>query len=557
MSNSTSTPEAATSTPESATSTPAEPPAPQIAQEKILISEIQLAGATADDEFIELYNPNSAAVSLYGWSIQYRGASSEKFYKKNFEDTAQIPGYGFFLVSHKNYFASGMADMAHSSFALSAAGGTVVLVRGQEFLATGAEPEISDKVAYYKGTPPSGASLFPETKEINITNIISGGSMERKSNASSTAATMAAGGINETQGNAEDTDNNGNDFIIQQKSNPQSFSSVPEDPSKQDYDEIIICATPQYGTHQKTDGAVDRLVPGLQDFPIVPKNQTVTLVGNTTYYVDDLNGAYVPQNSRLIVEAGAVIKFNKWRRDNGSSPYMPLRLLVAGSLEVNGTKENPVIFTTFRDDEHGLAIETSTTTPAPGDWGSITIESQNNDTVRIAGAKFFYAGGSQGDGNSAGGAIYINQSQADIQISDVEISHSQSGIYSKPKANIQPQISGSRIAYNRVWGFSAAKDTGIKITGTEFICNGLSRASGTTGGVNIEGKPDNIIIEGNNFWANTNAGLSYYTYKNETLSAPNNFWGHSSGPQHTTNLGGSGDIIFGSVNLSPWSKIKF
>jgi micrococcal nuclease len=566
-----STPESATSTPpvvpdtdpeSSSTSTPETPPAeptpdPPPAQDKILISEIQLAGQSADDEFIELYNPNAQAVSLRNWSIQYRGSSSANFYKKNFDAAAQIPGYGFYLISHKNYSASSTADMTYAAFSMSATGGTVALNRAITTLATGVESSISDKVGYYKNTPPADATILPETKEINIAALTAAGSMERKSNATSTAATMTQDGINEFQGNSQDTDNNANDFVIQLKSNPQNIASATEDPTVQSYDEQIICSVPTYGVHKTESGSANRTAAGLLEFPIILKGQTVILSANKTYYVDDIDSAHVPPTSRLIIEEGVVVKFNKWRW--GGWMYFPPRMRVEGSLEINGTKTNPVIFTTFRDNEHGIVIATSTeSAPAPGDWGSLTIESGNSESVKINGAKFFYSGGTQGDGNSFGGAIYINKGNADIQISDIEIAYSQSGIYSSPQAGNQPQISDSKISYNNVWGASAAKDTSIKITGSTFLCNGLARTSGTTGGINIEGKPAGVTIENNNFQANANVGLSYYTYKNETLSAPNNYWGSYTGPYHAIlNPFALGDPAQGPITFSPWAKVKY
>jgi hypothetical protein len=42
----------------------------------LIITEIQTGGATASDEFIELYNQSSAPVDLGGWQVRYRNATS-------------------------------------------------------------------------------------------------------------------------------------------------------------------------------------------------------------------------------------------------------------------------------------------------------------------------------------------------------------------------------------------------------------------------------------------------------------------------------------------------
>jgi hypothetical protein len=269
---------------------------------------------------------------------------------------------------------------------------------------------------------------------------------------------------------------------------------------------IVACAAPTYENHDNTGGSVDR--GSVQDFPYpIFKNTTKTLTENTTYYVDDLDSAYVPAGAKLIIEEGVVIKFGRWRRANGSSPHMPLSLRVQGSLEINGTKSNPVIFTSFRDDEHGMKIETSTSTPSPGDWGAIQIESNNSETIKISGATVYYGGGSGDGGNAANGAIFINQSSADVEISDTAVYRSMSG---------------------------------------------------ATGGVNLEGNVLSVIVENNNFLGNQNIGLNYYTEKKTELNAANNYWGSSTGPYHATkNPQGKGDSVSDNINFTSWSNTKF
>ncbi|PIR66384.1 MAG: hypothetical protein COU51_04215, partial [Parcubacteria group bacterium CG10_big_fil_rev_8_21_14_0_10_36_14] len=382
------------------------------------MSEIQIDGETASDEFIEIYNPNDHDISLDGWSLQYRGSGSASFKKKNFLSDAKIKKYSFYLIVHKNYSASTTmpADMVQSTISLSGVGGTVFLVRDNIFIINGEENTISDKVAYYNGEKSGDDWLSPETFEIDIAELLEGGSFERKSNASSTSESMIKGGLNQFEGNAYDTDNNKNDFILREASQPQNTNAAQEDPGIQHYfePEILLddknesepepepqeppknylsCESLIYEDHNNTQGQVDytkRI-----DLPEI--KGTVTLDANTTYYVDDLNGARIPVGAKLIIPEGVVIKFGRWRW--GGWMNFPISMHVEGSLEINGSVSNPVIFTTFRDDEHGEAIDISDTSPAPGDWGALQIDSGNGETIKVQNTKFFYAGANEGSGN--------------------------------------------------------------------------------------------------------------------------------------------------------------
>lgn len=101
----------------------------------VLISEIQVAGDTDEkEEFVELYNPNSAAVSLTGWYLQRKTATGQSYSSWTsstlFKDKT-IPARGYFVIARENYF-TGQADIfttnsisSDNSFVLKNPGGEI------------------------------------------------------------------------------------------------------------------------------------------------------------------------------------------------------------------------------------------------------------------------------------------------------------------------------------------------------------------------------------------------------------------------------------------------
>jgi len=174
---------------------------------KILINEIQIDGLAgnggADDDWVELYNPNDIDVSLVGWSIQEHSLSDPcsidtSYYKKNFPDEANIPAQGFFLIvdTKANDLIGVLADMK-ISWSLTS-NNTIYLVGNQDKIENGQDADIIDKVGF-------GQSCFPETE--SAIDIPEAKSIERKEL-----------GI--------DTDNNNSDFEI--KDIPSPFNSKGE-----------------------------------------------------------------------------------------------------------------------------------------------------------------------------------------------------------------------------------------------------------------------------------------------------------------------------------------
>ena len=101
-------------------------------------------------------------------------------------------------------------------------------------------------------------------------------------------------------------------------------------------------------------------------------SQPVTLHACTVYYFNYASQYSI--TSTLTIEAGAILKF-----PNTGTPFV-LNVGASGKIISNGTKDNPVIFTSYRDDAHGGDTngDGATSSPAAGDWSYIVIDGQGS-----------------------------------------------------------------------------------------------------------------------------------------------------------------------------------
>ncbi len=170
--------------------------------------------------------------------------------------------------------------------------------------------------------------------------------------------------------------------------------------------------------------------------------------------------------------------------------------------------ESLVVFTSYRDDFYGgdSNNDSTYTTPAFGDWGSVYIDGTAIDSqVNFRDCVFRY-----GNGSSTNGALRC--------------------------VNSSPSVDSCLFAYN---------GCGISVEGASNP-GSLSALGG---------------IRGNSFYANT-----YYAVNNTgasfCVSAPGNWWGASTGPNDASNaadlcgLGanaGAGDAVSNNVNYTGWA----
>ncbi len=185
------------------------PASPAVATSShIVISEIQ-AGApgNAEQEFVELYNPEDGRVDLSNWSLKRKtsvSATTTKILVSHFPQGAEITSHGFFLIAHKNYASDSVSDKTAD----------LIYTNNSNPLAYDDEAVILEN---------GGGAIVDE---VDYEEILAGQSLERKALATSTADSMI-GEQDKFSGNDYDSDS-ADDFIPRETPEPQSSHSLPE-----------------------------------------------------------------------------------------------------------------------------------------------------------------------------------------------------------------------------------------------------------------------------------------------------------------------------------------
>ncbi len=188
----------------------------------LVISEIQTAGGTVNDEFIEIYNRDFNSMDLSGWSIKYSSSTDSsalswgtEIYAFSTSSSYMMQGGGFYLAGNGNLGTS--TDVSIPANSLAESGGYVGLFNPMD--------EVMDWVGYGSLEDESLAEGGQAAYAPGATS-----SIERKAFHDSMYSTMITGGIDADMGNGEDSNNNAMDFILRSISEPQNASSSPETP---------------------------------------------------------------------------------------------------------------------------------------------------------------------------------------------------------------------------------------------------------------------------------------------------------------------------------------
>lgn len=198
----------------------------------VVISQIQLSGASASDEFVELFNPTDSPIDVAKWRIIRKTSTGSSSQNLVASLSGTIAPRSYFLIAHPAAVASTMADMVYSS---SSSGMTT---NNTVTLYSDAGVTVVDKVGMGTATDIETAA-FTDNPE-------GGESIVRKATTTSTAQSLFTAGAEATLGNGFDTDNNASDFVLFTTSLPRNSSTTATQPSTTPV--VTITPTPSITT---------------------------------------------------------------------------------------------------------------------------------------------------------------------------------------------------------------------------------------------------------------------------------------------------------------------
>jgi parallel beta-helix repeat protein len=170
----------------------------------------------------------------------------------------------------------------------------------------------------------------------------------------------------------------------------------------------------------------------------------------------------VPENITLIIEPGVILKFNK----HGN-------LHVHGVLKCQGLPEQPIVFTSIKDD---LGEDTnqdgSASSPSPGDWAGLNFQDSSVDAENVVEFTEFHYGGLD------------SWSYKDHQVGVISMS------------GASPTVANSRFLNNLWYALSADLQSFPALRGNDMEGNGGN-------GLEVRGGELKIVTAAGYHWSNT------------------------------------------------------
>ena len=252
-------------------------------------------------------------------------------------------------------------------------------------------------------------------------------------------------------------------------------------------------------------------------------NSDITLTKENSPYLVDNNIQNFQSGAVLNIEPGVVIKFYNdagWRFIEGSK------------IIAQGSESEPIVFTSFYDDEYGgdMNNDATSTSPNPGDWYGIKIKSDSGSllkhTIFRYGGKYYYGGSGLG--------------KADLTVEDCSLSVSdsvfeRSEIYGLKLSNSDSSILNNNFRNNNAVGDPAGYDGAVfALGGAPAIKNNIFK--GNARGIVLAGS--RAVVDSNTFDSNRREAI--YSF-----NSPENVFINNSGENNTVN----GILLSGDITI--------
>ena len=270
----------------------------------------------------------------------------------------------------------------------------------------------------------------------------------------------------------------------------------------------------------------------------------------------------VPSGKKLTIDQGAIIKFSA-----NSATFV---VNGGGELDVQGTAESPVLFTSYKDDTAGGDTNgNGASAGSSGDWKHVKLDSGASTTLAYTGINYggYLSGGGSGaniyntggtlnlEGSTSGNSyIYgIAQTSGTTTATGIEIANNTGG-YGFYITGGDVAIASSTI-HNNYTGLYLITAGNLEITASNIYSNahdGIRQSSGTV----------TTTVTDSAIYDNGDYGAYSSFFSPATFIAENNYWGawiaadlgKNTGPYHATlNPNGGGDTITSYIDFEPYT----